>query len=104
MTLLLTAFAAIISTIAWYVIGNRRKLMIGTLCWMFWGASLMWLVDAIAEYMEVGAEYFTPSAHDMLNDAFLGATVIALAMIIWLIVLLCKDPEGVVKAALGKKQ
>jgi hypothetical protein len=104
MTLLLTVFAAIISTIVWYLNGNKRKLMVGTLCWMFWGAALMWLVDAIAEYAEVGAEYFTPSPADMLNDSYLGLSVIALAMVIWLVVLLVKDPEGIVKAALFKKK
>ena len=103
MTIQITLFAAVVATLVWYTKPALRDLKVGVLCWMFWGASLMWLVDAIAEYMEVGAEYFTPSAHDMLNDAFLGATVIALAMVIWLVVLLCKDPEGVVKAALGKK-
>lgn len=44
----------------------------------------MWLVDAIAEYAELGAEYFTPAAADMLNDAFLGVSVVALALVIWL--------------------
>ena len=104
MTLLLTALAAVISTLVWYGNANRRKYMIGTLCWMFWGATLMWLVDAVAEYRELGAEYFTPSAADMLNDSFLGLSVIVLAMIIWMVVLLWKDPEGIVKAALLQKQ
>ena len=70
---------------------------------MFWGASLMWLGDAIFEYMELGAEYFTPAAADMLNDLFLGLSVIALALVIWLVILLVKDPKGVVRAQLFKK-
>ncbi|MBP5641174.1 MAG: hypothetical protein J6X55_16970 [Victivallales bacterium] len=103
MTLLLTVFAAVVSTIVWYANDNRKKLMMGPLCWMFWGAALMWLVDAIFEYREIGAEYFTPSAADMLNDTYLGFSVIALAMVIWVVALLWKDPQGVVKAALASK-
>lgn len=57
----------------------------------------MWLVDAVFEYIELGAEYFIPSAEDMLNDSFLGLSVIALALIIWLIVMLVKDPKGVLR-------
>ena len=102
MTLLLTVFAAVIATAVWYV-KNDKTLLLGALCWMFWGASIMWLVDAIFEYAELGAEYFAPAAADMLNDAFLGLSVIALALVIWIVILLIKDPKGTVKARLKKK-
>ena len=102
MTLLLTVIAAVTATVIWYV-RPQSKMKIGTLCLMYWGASLMWLVDAVVEYIEVGAEYFTPAAADMLNDAFLGLSVIVLGMVIWLAVLLIKDPEGRVKAMLKGK-
>ncbi len=104
MTLLLTVFAAIICTVIWYKNAPKDEMKIGILCWMFWGASLMWLVDAIYEYAEIGAEYFTPAPADMLNDAFLGLSVIALALVIWLAFVLIKDPKGAVKAALSKKK
>lgn len=103
MTLLTTIFAAVICTAVWYRSGTARELKAGTLCWMFWGASIMWLGDAIFEYAELGAEYFAPAAADMLNDFFLGLSVIALALVIWLVILLVKDPKGVVKAQLFKK-
>ena len=64
----------------------------------------MWLVDAIYEYIEIGAEFFTPAPADMLNDFYLGMSVVALGLIIWLVILLIKDPKGVVKAALFKKK
>lgn len=101
MTLLLTVFAAVIATVVWY---NRKdnKMKIGVLCFMFWGASLMWLIDAIFEFAELKAEYFTPAVEDMLNDAFLGLAVIALALVIWVVILLITDPKGSVKAALKK--
>ena len=103
MTLLTAVFAAIICTIIWYKNEEARNLKIGTLSLMFWGASLMWLIDAIFEYNKMGAEFFTPAAEDMLNDFYLGISVVALGLIIWLVILLVKDPRGVVKNTLFKK-
>ena len=103
MTLLVSVFAAIISTVLWYKNAPKNEMKYGVLCWLFWGASLMWLVDAIFEYVELKAAYFTPEPADMLNDLFLGLSVVALGLIIWLVILLVKDPRGVVKAALFKK-
>ena len=102
MTLLICVFAAIIATVKWY----KRKddsLMLGVPCVLFWGASLMWLGDAIFGYIEDGAAFFEPSAAEMLNDAYLGLSVVALGLILWLIILLIKDPKGIVKAGLRKK-
>ena len=104
MTLLVSVFAAVISTAVWYKKQPDSEMRLGVLCWLFWGASLMWLVDAIFEYAELGAEYFTPAPADMLNDLFLGLSVVALALIIWLVVLLIKDPKGVIKGKLLKKK
>lgn len=104
MTLLTTVFAAIISTIVWYMNAPESKMKVGTLCLMYWGASLMWLVDAIFEYAELKAAYFTPAPADMLNDLFLGLSVVALGLVIWLVVLLIKDPKGVIKTMLLKKK
>ncbi|MBQ7598680.1 MAG: hypothetical protein IJU56_08895 [Clostridia bacterium] len=101
MTLLLTVFAAVIATAVWYQ-KNDKTLLLGLLCWMFWGASLMWLVDAVFEYIELRAKYFTPAPEDMINDSFLGLSVIALALVIWVVALLIKDPRGVIKARLKK--
>ena len=101
MTLLLTVFAAAITTAIWYQ-KNDKSMNLGLLCWMFWGASIMWLVDAVFEYAELKAEYFTPALEDMINDSFLGLSVIALALVIWVVVLLIKDPKGVVKSRLKK--
>ena len=103
MTLLVTVFAAVICTVVWYRREDRSEMNLGILCWMFWGASIMWLVDAIFEYAELKAEYFTPALEDMINDSFLGLSVIALALIIWVVILLIKDPRGTVRAKLLKK-
>ena len=102
MTLLITVFAAVIATLVWYTRKDLSDLKIGILCFMFWGASLMWLGDAIFEYSELQADYFTPAGADMLNDAFLGLSVIALALVIWTVIVLISDPRGTVRAAIKK--
>ena len=105
MTLLVTIFAAVISTAVWYRNAPDHQMKVGILCWMFWGASLMWFVDAVFEYIELGAEYFTPEAADMLNDLYLGLSVVALALVVWILILLITDPKGVIKKAIsGKKK
>ena len=104
MTLLITVFAAIISTVIWYKNAPKSEMKVGILCWLFWGASIMWFVDAIFEYAELGAKYFTPALSDMANDMFLGLSVVALGLIIWLVVLLIKDPKDVIKAKLFKNK
>ena len=103
MTLLTSVFAAIISTIIWYKGAPDSQMKVGILSLMYWGASIMWFVDAIFEYAELKAEYFTPAPEDMLNDFYLGLSVVALGLIIWLVILLIKDPKGVFKNVLFKK-
>ena len=100
MTLLVSLIAAIIVTILWYTNPTFRKLKGGILIWLFWGASLMWFADAIFEYIELGSDYFNPSSSDMLNDAFLGLSIVVLALIIWIIYMLIKDPLGTIKQEL----
>ena len=102
MTLLITVFAAIISTIVWYIKETECILKLGTLCVLYWGASIMWFVDAVFEYAELKADYFSPAAQDMLNDAYLGLSVVALGMIVWLVRMLIADPRGVIKKMLFK--
>lgn len=104
MTLLTVVFAAILCTVLWYRAAPQDGMKLSVLCWLYWGASLMWLVDAAVEYLELGAAYFTPAPAQMLNDLFLGLSAVALGLVIWLAVLLVKDPKGVLKAALLKNK
>lgn len=96
MTLLITIIAAVAVTVIWYASEKAREMKVGLLCYMFWGASIMWLVDAIAEYIELREAYFTPALEDMVNDSFLGLSVIAFALIVWVVYLLIKDPKKVI--------
>lgn len=101
MTLLITVFAAVIVTVLWYM-RKDDSMKLEPLMFMFWGASIMWFVDAVVEFIELRDAYFTPAIEDMVNDSFLGFSVIALALIIWLVILMVKDPKGTVRAALHR--
>lgn len=97
MTLLIACLAAVTSTVVWYSNEKARSLKVSVLCYLYWGASIMWFVDAIFEYIELRAEYFTPALEDMINDSFLGLSVVALGLVIWVVYLLIKDPSGVLR-------
>ena len=99
MTLLITVFAAVYVTAKWY---NRKddSMQLDTLMFLYWGASIMWLVDALFEYAELREAYFTPALEDMVNDSFLGISVVALGLVIWIVRLLITDPKGSVRRAL----
>lgn len=92
MTLLIMLTAAIIVTVVWYRGPSGDGMKISVLCYLYWGASLMWMTDALFEYAELGADYFTPALADMLNDAFLGLAAVVFGLVIWLVILLVKDP------------
>ena len=102
MTLLTTIFAAVACTIIWYKRAPSDDMKTGILCFIYWGASLMWLVDAVVEYLELGSEFFTPAIEDMMNDFYLGLSAVALGLVIWLVILLIKDPKGKIRAVLYK--
>jgi len=98
MWLILTALAAIITTIVWYVKGPEDKYKLGLLSLAFWGATLMWLVDHIMAYVIEGGEFF-----EVNQDAtMLGVSVIIVALVIWLFVLLISDPKGILKRVLKR--
>ena len=55
MCLILTTIAAVIATAVWYSSAKMRDMKVSVLCWLFWGAAIMWLVDLAFEYAEDGA-------------------------------------------------
>ena len=104
MCLILTTFAAVVCTAIWYASATLRDMKISVLCWLFWGAAIMWLVDLVFEYAEEGAKVFEPAFADVLNDTLLGLAVITIALVIWTAVFLICDPKGIVRSALLKKK
>jgi len=60
----------------------------------------MWLVDAVIGYFEEGAAFFNPAPEELLNDLSLGLSVVALGLVVWIVRLLLKDPDGVIREAL----
>ena len=86
MCLLLTLFAAVITTIFWYVQTPDYRNKIGMLGLMYWGASLMWLVDAFFRITE-GEPFLDMS----LNDALLGLAVVLCGLLAWTTILLVKS-------------
>lgn len=95
MTLLITVIAAVTATVVWYVNEKRDTYKLGTLSLIYWGASLMWLMDFVFEYAELKADYFNQEFADILNDSLLGIAVCTLGLIAWVIILLIKDPKGI---------
>ncbi len=102
MTLLITIIAAVIATIIWYTNEKRDTYKLGSLSLIYWGASLMWLMDFVFEYAELKADYFVQEFADILNDSLLGLAVVALGLVAWIIILLIKDPKGVFKSKFTK--
>lgn len=103
MTLLITLIAAVCATLVWYFNSNRDRYKLGTLSLMYWGAGLMWFVDFVFEYAELKADYFVQEFADILNDSLLGITVVVLGLIIWVAILIIKDPNKVIENKLTKK-
>ena len=102
MTLLITLIAAVCATLVWYFNSNRDNYKLGILSLMYWGAGLMWFVDFVFEYAELKADYFVQEFADILNDSLLGITVVVLGLIIWVAILIIKDPNKVIENKLTK--
>lgn len=97
MTLLITVISAVICTVIWYRKAPHDVMKVSDLCFIYWGASLMWLVDSVYEYAEKGTEFFVPSLNDMINDTFLGISAVALGLAAWIAKLLITDPKHIFK-------
>jgi hypothetical protein len=96
MWLIMTALAAVITTVIWYVKAPEDKYKLGLLSLIFWGATLMWVIDHVMAYLIEGGEFFEIN----LDATLLGISVIIIGLLVWMIVLLVSDPKGVFKRAL----
>jgi uncharacterized protein (DUF486 family) len=91
--LLVLNYAAIFSTLAWYALkANNKDYCLNYLSLMLWGATLMAFVDHIFSYAR-GEGFFELSSDSLA----LGFSLVAVALMIWLVILLYKDPLKVLK-------
>lgn len=94
MCLLITAFAAVITTIIWFFQPDFSKTAkLGTLALMYWGAALMWTVDGF--FCVADGEGFLDLS---LNDALLGMVIILCSLIVWIIILFLHNPQRIISA------
>lgn len=91
MWLLILSFSAAIATILWYSMAEDDKYMLKLLSLILWGASIMIFVDHTMGYLMEGGEFIEITA----DATVLGISLLIVALIIWEVVLLLKDPKGV---------
>lgn len=96
MFLIITALAAIIVTIIWYIHAPEDKYKLNILCFIYWGAAIMWFVDHIVAYLSEGGDFLEIS----LDATMLGVTVVLVGLLAWMIYLLIWDPKKVFKKLL----
>lgn len=63
----------------------------------------MELADFIFEYAELKADYLIKVLNQSYNDSLLSLTVVTIGLVIWLVILLVKDPDGVFEKKFIKK-
>jgi hypothetical protein len=93
MCLIITAFAAVIATTVWYFKPEFRKFRLGMLALMYWGATIMWLVDGFFCVAE-GEPFLDLSG----NDALLGLVIVLCGLVAWILTVLISDPNKVFAA------
>ena len=94
MCLIITAFAAVITTIIWYFSVHKVNAKLGMLALMYWGASIMWLVDGF--FCVADGESFLDLSG---SDALLGLLIVLCGLVAWVISLLISDPLDVISFA-----
>lgn len=95
MWLLLTAAAALAATVVWYKWKASDRYRLGFLCLIYWGATLMWLVDHIVSFWEQGGPFLEIS----WKGTALGAGVLGLGLVAWLIRLFLANPRVAPRSA-----
>ena len=91
MWLIILAFAAAIVTPIWYSMAEEDKYLLRLLCLILWGATIMVFVDHAMGFLMEGGEFLELT----LDAAVLGFAMLTVALVIWEIVLLLKDPKKV---------
>jgi hypothetical protein len=95
MWLLITAFAAVLVTALWYLSAPNDKYRLGFLSLVYWGATLMWVVDHVMAYVQEGGAFFEIDA----SATALGVSVLILGLVVWLIRLVIADPGRILRSS-----
>ena len=98
MWLLLTALAALVTSALWYVTAPTDKYKLGFLSLIYWGATVMWLVDHVMAYVQEGGPFFEITA----EATGVGLSVLVLGLAIWLARLLASDPKRILGTVLKR--
>lgn len=83
MTLLIIWCAAIISTVVKLKWDKQNQQHVSTLALIYWGASLMWVIDAMYQYIELRDKYWSDLVKNSISDLYLGILMIAIGVIMW---------------------
>lgn len=95
MWLVTTTFAAAITTAIWYISdGARKTYKIGFLNLILWGSAIMIFVDHVIGYLTEGGEFIETTP----NAILLSIILVIVAILLWELVLLIKDPKGVLRS------
>ena len=92
MWLIIFAFAATIATAIWYTQAENDKYLLKYLSLIFWGTTIMVLVDHVVPFMMEGGEFFEVST----EATVLSGLMLVVGLAVWEGALLLKDPKGVI--------
>lgn len=93
MWLIILAFAAAIATAIWYTQAENDKYLLKYLSLIFWGTTIMVLVDHVVPFvMEGGGEFFDVS----IEATVLSGVMVVVGLAVWEGALLLKDPKSVI--------
>ncbi len=82
-------FMAIMSTLVWYIWDHGDEYRMDILVLISWGTTIMVFADHLMGYLEEGIFLDTS-----LNALILGIIMALVALLLWVIALLIKDPKG----------
>ncbi|MEM2689460.1 MAG: hypothetical protein QXI27_02310 [Nitrososphaerota archaeon] len=90
MWILILTFSAIISTLLWYSRMPNDEYLFRYLSLILWGGTLMSFVDRLIAYF-----YGEPFIEITIEAVVIGIYLLIGGLMIWMIVLLIKDPRKV---------
>jgi hypothetical protein len=99
MYFIITALAAIVVSLIWYFKASGKKYKLSLLCFIYWGATIMWLIDHVVAYLSEGGAFLELS----MDATLLGFAVVIFGLFIWLMALLFTDPKGIFQKLLKAK-